>query len=346
MINTNKEASEAQSNTTTSMMLIPVEGITPEGLIAAWLDAKYKRSQSQRTVQEYATIMNQFRLTIARAGIDLLGQDEASIMALTLAAQSFASQSHRPGRQVAPATINLRLAALSSFYEYGKKLGLLRVNPIERCERARVTVYAGARALPPAFIAQKLAAIDQETLEGKRDYALISVFLASGRRRAEVAHLTLQNLQEQPDQRILLNFKRCKGGGQTDDLLPLAVSAALRTWLRAWYGEQCPLGNEEDQRPVWVSLSRQNYGAPLGLQSFHDICQRRLGTSKVHTTRHTFASTMEAVGAPISLIQAKLGHASLATTGRYMQALRRPENPYGESLATTLGLSQPSPLGR
>jgi integrase/recombinase XerC len=334
MIESNETPSATQSNA-----ILPSDGLNADGLIAAWLDAKYKRSQSQRTVDEYAAIMNQFRLTIASAGIDLLAQDEPSLIALALAAQSFASQSRRPGRQVAPATVNLRLAALSSFYEYGKKLGLLQMNPIDRCERAHVNMYASAKALPAAVIARRLAAIDQETDEGKRDYALLSVLLASGRRRAEVAHLTLQHLHEQPDHRILLDFQRCKGGVQANDLLPLAVSSALRTWVETWYGKGVALGREHDQRPVWVSLSHQNRGKPLGLQSFHDICKRRLGTSKVHTTRHSFATAMEAVGAPISVIQAKLGHASLATTGRYMQALRRPENPYGESLAATFGLN-------
>ena len=68
-----------------------------------------------------------------------------------------------------------------------------------------------------------------------------------------------------------------------------------------------------------------------------DTCQRRIGTHQVHTLRHTFAHQMEDRGAKVNEIQARLGHESLATTGRYLAKLRSEENPYGEDRATALG---------
>lgn len=64
---------------------------------------------------------------------------------------------------------------------------------------------------------------------------------------------------------------------------------------------------------------------------------RRLGTGKVHVTRHTFSRAMEEEGAPISEIQARLGHESLATTGVYLQTLESAKNPYGDWLVQRLG---------
>jgi len=47
---------------------------------------------------------------------------------------------------------------------------------------------------------------------------------------------------------------------------------------------------------------------------------------------------MERSGAPVSEIQARLGHESLATTGRYLAALKRAENPYADELSRLFGL--------
>jgi integrase len=49
---------------------------------------------------------------------------------------------------------------------------------------------------------------------------------------------------------------------------------------------------------------------------------------------------MEDAGAKISEIQARLGHSSLATTGRYLAALRSAENPQAEKVAEMLGLGE------
>ena len=79
-------------------------------------------------------------------------------------------------------------------------------------------------------------------------------------------------------------------------------------------------------------------GRALGIQSIADICAKRLGTSKVHALRPTFARAMEDAGAKVSEIQARLGHDSLATAGRYLAALHRADTPHAERLVTLFGL--------
>ena len=91
--------------------------------------------------------------------------------------------------------------------------------------------------------------------------------------------------------------------------------------------------------PLWVFLERgRSKGQALGMQSIADICEKYLGTSKVHATRHTWAHTMQKAGATPSQIQARLGHESLATTGRYLGALNQAENEHAETIAAMLGI--------
>jgi site-specific recombinase XerD len=87
-----------------------------------------------------------------------------------------------------------------------------------------------------------------------------------------------------------------------------------------------------------VSFGRQNKGGALSIQAIADICERHLGTSKVHALRHTFARAMLEQGAAVTEIQRRLGHGNLATTQRYLEALESADNPYSEQLAIALGL--------
>ncbi len=94
------------------------------------------------------------------------------------------------------------------------------------------------------------------------------------------------------------------------------------------------------ERPVWISLARRNgtYGHPLSIRAIALINEQRLGTSKVHTLRHTFARGLEDAGAKVSEIQARLGHADLGTTGRYLAQLHAGENPHLARLSHLYGL--------
>jgi integrase len=81
-------------------------------------------------------------------------------------------------------------------------------------------------------------------------------------------------------------------------------------------------------------------GGGLSTRQIAVLCKEHLGTSKVHQLRHTFAREMEAAGAKVSDIQARLGHESLATTGRYLAALKSAENAHGDALAARFGFGE------
>ena len=81
-------------------------------------------------------------------------------------------------------------------------------------------------------------------------------------------------------------------------LIALALSHALRDYVDAVYTEM------DADSLIWVSLAHNCYGHPLARQSMSGICQVRLGTTKVHATRHTFALGMMKSGAPVNAIQA------------------------------------------
>lgn len=293
--------------------------------IAAWLDSKKQRSNSPRTERAYRDTLLSFQRHLHAQGLDLDSPAD-----LTGYLQAWAGQG-----EIARATFNHRLAVVSSFYRFAAKRRYLSVpNPAEGIERGKVQAYAKAQPLKADDVKRRLAAIDQSTLAGKRDYALLHIALNTGRRRAELANLRYGDLRLEGD-RVLLTWQRAKGGKVLHDLVPKSISAALLRYLHAAYG--ATLGTLAANAPVWIALDTPHYGHALTAQALADLCERHLGTSKVHTTRHTFAHEMEATGAKVTEIRDRLGQQDVSTTNAYLAALNAAYNPYAEQLADRFG---------
>lgn len=331
-----------------------LDGSSSDLAIAVWLDAKRRLSGSKKTYKAYEETLYAFRALLRQTGRDLdpyahlsgRGNEEErrrAVNEIALAAQGFAGISQK-GRAVAEATYNQRLAILSSFYTFANKRNFLDCgNPIDMVERSKVQAYKHAQPLDEQDVAQRMRAIDRSTKQGARDYALLAILLQTGRRLSEVVALRWRNVQVQGS-RVVVTFEHCKGGKVMRDSLPLPVANSLLEWLSMAY--EGNLRHLDGNAPLWISFTRQSeleketpmLPAPLTIRSVANICEKHLGTSKVHTTRHTWARTMEDAGAKVSDIQARLGHESLTTTGRYLAALKRADNEYADTLANRFGL--------
>ncbi|GCE15092.1 tyrosine-type recombinase/integrase [Tengunoibacter tsumagoiensis] len=325
-------------------------------VIGLWLDTKTHLSGSKKTYQAYKDTLTSFREFLWQGGRDLNPQsntngDESAqayqhaIMEITLAAQIFAGISAR-NRAISETTYNQRLAIISSFYNFANKRHFFTCgNPINSVERAKVQPYKNVQPLEPLEVARLIKAIDRTTGKGARDYAMIAIFFQTGRRLSEVIALRWHNINLQgKDRKITITFEKCKGGKTMRDTIPTTVSQALLEWMGVAYGK---LENIPADAPLWISFTRQSakteYNskdvlAPLTIRSVANIFKQRLGVSKVHIARHTYARTMEDAGAKVSEIQARLGHESLATTGRYLAALTQADNKYSDTLASLFGL--------
>jgi len=312
-----------------------------DGWVLAWLEAKTGKSQSERTERAYRQTMQHFRTHLHSLGLDL-DSDPAKVAVL---AEVWAKRSHAfdapPEATVSAATMNLRLAILSSFYRYWQQKHKEREipNPLARVERGRVEEYASATPLEPDQLA-RIKEINRTTSAGLRNYALLQVALKTGRRASELTALcneTVRNRRVIQDDGvcITLYFKRCKGNKPMVDRLSPAVSAAVRAWITHQFGslDQMPAG-----APLWPVLAPHNRGGGLSVDALAYLCKKHLGTSRVHSTRHTFARMMEETGAKVSEIAARLGHANPTITGRYLVKLRKAENPYAEELDRLMGI--------
>lgn len=241
--------------------------------IAGWLDA---HSKSPKTLKAYVDTINQFRGELRRMGHDL----DSDVRTIAMVAQRFASFTRNPHKeQASKSTRNLRLAILSSFYEYALARYLLApmddqghiANPLKIVSREKVEPYQGIHWLEPEEAQSALNKIDRSTDMGKRDYALLVVLLNTGRRLKEVASLEWRHVRFK-GQRITLTFEHCKRDKTMIDTLNVANSKVLLTWLHAYYGsdlasldKHAPVVGDafQKQRSGWAATRHPGHTASL-----------------------------------------------------------------------------------
>jgi site-specific recombinase XerD len=308
---------------------------TLSGVVDAWLFYSYPYASSESTPNIYRKILTSLRVYLRSQGLDLNSPQNQLTPQIQTWANLRTSGSKWQG-EVAPATYNQRIAAINGFYIWAAQSGIYTdANPVEQFGRQAVRKYAGSSALDVEQVRHRLQKIDCSTTRGLRDYILLQVALNTGRSARELANLTWGSLSFQGEN-VTLAFEGKRGGKVMYDTLDGRLSHMLFDYLRAIYSE--PLTDLSPQVPIWISFSARTYRRAIGQQTIADICETHLGISQIQKLRHTFAFTMDQLGAPTEIIQARLGHESRSTTDTYLSSLKRAYNPYATMLANTFGL--------
>jgi integrase/recombinase XerD len=216
------------------------------------------------------------------------------------------------GSGLAPVSQGRTLAAIRSFFRFAERIGYCR-NSALGLELPRTDAALSERIISQEDVQRMIA---QEP-DG-RNRVLLAVLYSAGLRVSEACGLRWRNLQARRDAgQILIHGK---GGRRRAVLLPPYVWGQLAP-LRATAGPEAPVFASRTGKP----LERSRIARIV-----KDASQRAgiLANVSTHWLRHAHASHALDRGAPIHLVQATLGHSSVATTSRYLHA--RP----GDSSAT------------
>ncbi len=284
-----------------------------EGAFAAFLAEKERRSGSRRTSGEYARILARFFGGLGKTP-DQVQPDEVF---------TFAYGRGPSGREPSAATVNLRLATLSSLYGFLIRFGLTDRNPTDRVQRSRQEP-SPPRGLDRAEIKRLLAAIP-DSRAGLRDRAIILTFLLTGRRRNEILGLIASDLSRNG---VAYYAYRGKGGKHRRRELPepclLAILAALRARGKT-LAEMSPDEPLFDVSPHGFYLNLRRYLRKAGLPE-----------AGVHVLRHSAAKLRRDVGESIEAVSRFLDHANLAVTTTYLRRLEGEEDTGWRKVAALL----------
>jgi integrase/recombinase XerD len=265
-------------------------------VIEAFLE-RLDRAGSRRTVYEYRRVIERFSLEV--------GDPDA---ATVLEVQRFTYGVGPSGRLPSPSTIGVRLAALSSLFEFGVDCGTRRDNPAARVRRPRSRPPL-PRALEPGEVARLLAAIPRSA-SGDLDRAVILTILYTALRRREVLSLRLEDLAGVDP--VLLRC-RVKGGRMRVAPLPEPAMDAITT---AWASSGRRAGSAPASHLLFGITSSTFYG-----HLRRHAVAAGLRPISPHVLRHTAAHLRRQAGASLEEVSMLLGHASLATTALYLRRL-------------------------
>ncbi len=259
-----------------------------------------ERNVSPLTLTNYRHALERFRKSVAQPAWKDLRADHF---------RRYLFEQMKAG--LAKPTVRLHFAALRTFYRFLVERHGLKDNPLKQVQlpkldrglpvvltRKQNTLLAAPMAMEKSDRAPKWMP--------QRDAATLELFYSSGLRLAELASLTVRDVD------IFNETVRVMGKGRKERIVPVGALAleALQKYRLAARVEVGPLFINKSRkristRSIWLSLRRYLGFAEIPL------------TVSPHKLRHSFATHLLDAGADLRSVQSLLGHASLSTTQIY-----------------------------
>mgnify|MGYP001332704494 CR=1 FL=1 len=224
-------------------------------------------------------------------------------------------------------TIRHRLSALSSLFDYLCDHNAVTHNPVKGVQRPKVDSGEGRTPALGDHQARELLDTPQgDSLQGKRDRAILAALLYHALRRDELCRLKVKDFKQ--ERRGVPHMKISGKGGKTR-YLPLhpAASGLIHDYLDAaghgledtgaLFRSASNNRDKESQKPITpdgVYKLVQKYSEQLGF---------KIGA---HSLRATAATNALDHQADIAKVQEWLGHANITTTRIYDHRKTRPED--------------------
>jgi site-specific recombinase XerD len=269
----------------------PNENSAISSAINMWLDEKKIRTNSQRTIATYRDTLQQFRTYLHSLNLELNNNSYTLAKTVHEWASSSSPRRTQPAF-ISPATYNQRLSIVSSFYQYicSQELPIEAFfcnNPVDLVLRASLEESKSAPVLDQEAMKKRLILIDQSTLQGKRDYALLWVILTTNCQASELAGLRYGHIKWTSTCMAIIWEGRHQTKQEAFTVLVTAAAQALKEYLYAIYENTDP-NDIIDNLPIWVSFSQRNHFQAISTQTIADICQKHLGVPTVHALRQLF----------------------------------------------------------
>lgn len=255
-------------------------------------------------------------------------------------------RTHLINRQLAPASVNVHIAAIRKLALEASENRLL--DPVVAGAIARVKGVSkkGIRVgkwLTREEATKLLLAPDPKTLRGKRDRAVLATLLGCGVRRSELVNLKVEDLQQRDGRTVLPDISGKAGRIRTIPV-PSWVETALHIWLDAAGITTGKIFRAVDK--AGKARGVELLGATVRAIVKEHADATGVGALAPHDLRRTCAKLCRKGGGDLVQIQLLLGHSSVQTTERYLgeeQELRVAVNDRMGISARQLKASRPVP---
>ena len=285
------------------MQLLPLKNLSPAQaqntryidtlIVGTWLIGK-----SDKTKKTYQKVLRQFFVFHPKISIQTTTTAHISVFLKDM-----------ENRGVQATTLNLYMNALSSLFRSALKQRRIEVDPSTPLKNYKVQDRVYQKILD-------LEQIKQMILKEKRprNVLLIKVLFYLGLRVSEVVDIVLSDFVIRKEG-VILNVK---GKGSKIRQAPLSDELWREIQI---YAQEWNLRSSD-----FLFFDEKNKGKRISTVSIWKAVKSSAKKAKVnplpspHWFRHTSATLSLEGGAPIHVVQARLGHASLSTTSRYLHA--------------------------
>ena len=279
-------------------------------VIDNWLN----RSRSHHTRRIYKADIADFFREMAQT------EEPAGVLAEFFSLPSYTaydivSQFHTRliARGLAPATINRKLAALTSLVNYANKIGKCNFS-LNKIDREKVTTYRDTTGIDKNSFKEILTTCDLDSIQGIRDRAILVLLWSNALRRSELAGTNIGDFD--CHNKTLRIIGKGKAGQYEYISLGQNTVAAICAWLEV-------RGENDPNKPLFTSIRRGYWGRRLSTTSIYKMVKKRSSYAGVkvispHKIRHSsITAALDATDGDVRRVQKLSRHANINTLLKY-----------------------------
>jgi len=279
--------------------------------LEAFTDWLQEKGKGKRTIEEYQQTIRVLIEWYERGSGKPFDPDEVTARDL----HDWISHMQTVQR-LAPSTINKRIAAIKTYWNYLVQAGQSTLDPTQSIRVKRVSsLWQTPRWLTRSQQAKFLHQVRKEKNPWKRarNLGMMQMMLQAGLRISEVAALDVEDVDLN---RRTVTIRSGKGGKYRVALMNPDLVKAVEEWFEL---------RGEDVGPLFFS---ERGHTRLTRQGIHHLVRKylnQLGLTdySAHSLRHSFCRNLIDAGQPLQVVAQLAGHESLETTRRYITPSER-----------------------
>lgn len=279
---------------------------------------------SDKTVETYKRALRQFFLFLHQRGISQPVREDIL---------NFRDELKNTGHS--PATIQTYITVVKLFFRWTSQERLYP-NIADHIKGAKIGREHKKDYLTADQVREVLSSVEQNTLQGMRDYVILLVMLTCGLRTIEVSRANIGDLRVLGDNTVL--YIQGKGREEKSEYVkvPKRVEKAIRSYLMM-------RGYTHDTDPLFASTSNNSKGARLTTRSISGIVKQALKNAgynssrlTAHSLRHTAVTLALLSGVDLAEVQNFARHKNITTTMIYNHAIEDEKNRCSNAVAETI----------
>lgn len=218
-------------------------------------------------------------------------------------------------------TISMYVTAIKKLYNFLESKGIRNVTRDIKGGKHKKNHSKDSLTLEQAKAL--LNSIDRTTITGKRDYAMIYLFLTTALRTIEVERANIEDIRNKGNLSVLYIMGKGEETKEEYVILTPETLQAINDYLVA-------RGTAKGTDPLFISYSDRTKGKGLKTRSIRDIIKKSLinigiNSDRIttHSLRHSAITFSLMAGTPLQEVQQMARHKSITTTMIYAHNLDR-----------------------